>query len=352
MKKKITIIIVLLIILGIIIFSFNKNNSKNNNNSSNNTNYEKLLEFTNDYDVFVISSDQEYNENKEKISSLYLINRTTYDEQDFEKLVKENKKFLFLTLYVDSCSEQFELDYVKLEDKNLNVFLTNYNSCGVCAAEKLTYVYEIDVDGDIENIEVYLKNIVQDLNCDSNIAYKPIIYIYPEKEMDLSITLENKEVLTYTYPKYNNIWNIHVNLDGTIYDYETKRNYYALYWEGIDNTSIDTSTGFVVAGKDTVSFLEEKLAYLGLNEREINEFIIYWIDKLEGNNYNYIHFRTTDEMNEYMPIKFSTNPDTLIRVMMDYAPLKEKIEVKEQKLIEKTRSGFTVVEWGGEKINL
>ena len=35
---------------------------------------------------------------------------------------------------------------------------------------------------------------------------------------------------------------------------------------------------------------------------------------------------------------------------MDYKPLKEKINVKEQVLEKNTRSGFTVVEWGGRKI--
>ncbi len=35
------------------------------------------------------------------------------------------------------------------------------------------------------------------------------------------------------------------------------------------------SKGFVVKGKDTTKFLEEKLSYFGLNDKECNEFIIY-----------------------------------------------------------------------------
>ena len=34
--------------------------------------------------------------------------------------------------------------------------------------------------------------------------------------------------------------------------------------------------------------LEEKLAILGLTERESEEFIVYWLPKLEKNKYNYI----------------------------------------------------------------
>ena len=109
--------------------------------------------------------------------------------------------------------------------------------------------------------------------------------------------------------------------------------------------------GFVIEGKDTINFLEEKLKYLGLNDREINEFIIYWIDKLENNKYNYIRFRCTEEVNNYMPLEFSEKPDTLIRIIMDYKPLNEKINVKEQELESTIRNGFTVVEWGGRKLN-
>lgn len=49
--------------------------------------------------------------------------------------------------------------------------------------------------------------------------------------------------------------------------------------------------GFVIEGKDTVKFLEEKLDYRGLSEKVTNKFIIYWIDNLENDNYNFIGLR-------------------------------------------------------------
>ena len=181
-------------------------------------------------------------------------------------------------------------------------------------------------------------------------AWKPIMYIYPKKEIDLSIDFINAEKLMHTYPKYKGSWNIHVDTQGNIYDYETKRNYYALYWDEIDYSRENFDEGFVVEGKNISKFFEEKLEILGFNEREINEFIIYWMPKMEDNKYNLIKFRTTDEINENMPIEFSKNPDTLIRVIMDYKKLDEKIEIKEQKLEKVVRKGFTVVEWGGREL--
>ena len=182
-------------------------------------------------------------------------------------------------------------------------------------------------------------------------TYKPIIYIYPQREINLKIRLGNKKKLTHTYPKYNNEWNVKVSTDGNIYDYKTNRNYYALYWEGIDDSIIDESEGFLVQGSDTTNFLEEKLEYLGLNEREIEEFIIYWLPKLENNKYNYIRFRTTDEVNKYMPLYVNKEPDTLIRIIMDFKPLNNKIKIKEQKLVKQERKGFTIIEWGGRILN-
>ncbi|MBQ6476858.1 MAG: hypothetical protein IJI43_00230 [Bacilli bacterium] len=179
---------------------------------------------------------------------------------------------------------------------------------------------------------------------------KPIIYIYPTEKTKLKITLNNSNKITHSYPKYDNGWEIIVDKNSNIYDINTKRNYYALYWEGIDNTKINEKVGFVVAGKDTTKFLEEKLSYLGLNDKESNEFIVYWLPKLENNKYNYIRFRTKEEIETYNKINIDHKVDSLIQVYMDYKPLDKKINVKEQKLEKAKRQGFTIVEWGGRQI--
>ena len=184
-----------------------------------------------------------------------------------------------------------------------------------------------------------------------NYLKKPIIYIYPEEKMDLSIKLVNKDIITHSYPKYENQWNINIDTNGNIYDYKTKRKYYALYWEGKENDKVSFNEGFIVKGTNTVKFLEEKLAILGLNEREINEFIVYWVPLMENNKYNIIRFKTNDEINDYMPIEISKKPDTLIRVYMDFKASNKKVNIKEQKLEKKIRKGFTIVEWGGSEIN-
>lgn len=186
---------------------------------------------------------------------------------------------------------------------------------------------------------------------DATTDAKPIIYIYPEEEMEITVELGKPENLTTTYPKYEDSWTVIAKPDGTLVDPETGREYYSLYWEGITTSSgKNMNEGFVVEREEITSFLEEKLEILGLNEREAQEFIIYWLPQLEENDYVYIRFKTMEEIEEEMPLILSEEPDTLIRVMMEWQGLDEYKEVEEQQLEKVEREGFTIVEWGGTEI--
>ena len=182
---------------------------------------------------------------------------------------------------------------------------------------------------------------------------KPIIYLYPEKNTNITVQVGKPQNLTHTYPLYQKGWSVSASPGGDLTDPKTGRHYYALYWEGITGKKDVPQEGFVVAGRDTVSFLEEKLADLGLTEREADEFIIYWLPKLEKNAYNFIRFQTMEEQNKAMPLFITPEPETLIRVMMEYDDLEEPIHIQEQRLPPKPmRQGFTAVEWGGIKIEV
>ena len=101
------------------------------------------------------------------------------------------------------------------------------------------------------------------------------------------------------------------------------RSLYALYYEGkaFEAAFKVEDEGFVVKREDTTSFLEDKLARLGLNEHEAEEFIVYWLPKLNEHEYNYIRFADADEINRAMPLDINPQPDTVIRVMMTYKGL-------------------------------
>jgi hypothetical protein len=179
---------------------------------------------------------------------------------------------------------------------------------------------------------------------------KPVIYLYPEEETDVNVQLDFNGNLTCTYPQYpeNTGWNVTAMPDGTLYD-ENGLEYSYLYWEGISNVAYDMSEGFVVKGEDTAEFLREKLSYMGLTPREYNEFIVYWLPRMQNNEYNLISFQK-DVYTDNAVLNITPQPDSILRIFMTYKPLNEYIEIPQQELDTFERKGFTVVEWGGSEI--
>lgn len=184
-----------------------------------------------------------------------------------------------------------------------------------------------------------------------DVSKKPIIYLYPEEEQLVEVKLLKEQNITVSYPKYNNSWQVIAKPNGDLKDIKTNRNLYGLYYEAKNNESkISLEEGFCIKRENIVSFLEEKLSILGLNEREANEFIIYWLPRLEKNEYNYIRFASISEINKIMPLEVSPQPDTIIRVLMEFKGLNKEIKVKGQELSKVNRNGFVLVEWGGTEL--
>ena len=119
--------------------------------------------------------------------------------------------------------------------------------------------------------------------------------------------------------------------------------------EGENQAVYDFSQGFVVPGRETADFLRQALSQLGLTPREYNEFIVYWLPRMEGNPYNLISFQQ-EAYTDTARLEITPEPDSLLRVFMAYQPLDRPAEVEPQVLEPFVRQGFTVVEWGGCEI--
>ena len=174
---------------------------------------------------------------------------------------------------------------------------------------------------------------------------KPVIYLYPEQETTVSVSLDYAGTLTATYPAYEDGWTVTAEPDGTLYD-ENGDEYSYLLWEGENNTDYDFSKGFCVAGADTADFLRKKLAEIGLTPREYNEFIVYWLPKMQESPYNLIAFQT-DAYTQSARLTVTPEPDTMLRVFMAWKPLHRAQSIEPQTFTSFARDGFTVVEWGG-----
>lgn len=185
---------------------------------------------------------------------------------------------------------------------------------------------------------------------------KPVIYLYPTQEENVQVSLDTDDVsLTTIYPKFSNnqTWNILANPNGELLDTSNNKKYSYLYYEGKGDISYDLSKGFIVKGEESADFLEENLSIMGLNYKERNDFITYWLPKLEGNKYNLIHF-SENEYEKEVGLEVSPKEDKMIRIYMVFKGLDEPVEIKEQTLPQVNRENynnqFTVVEWGGSEL--
>ncbi len=217
----------------------------------------------------------------------------------------------------------------------------------VPTAEDMTY---LAVHKLYYTVDQYAEAKEYDIDCPA--PEKPIIYLYPERETDVTVTLGHPECITHSYPEYDGPWRVSAQPDGTLTELKTGRELYSLYYENVSPVPLQASgEGFVVRGEDTAAFLEETLAILGLSAREAEEFIVYWLPRLEGSAWNYIRFASPDEIDAEMPLGIEPQPDSVIRVLMLWQPLDVPIEVQPQALYTPPRMGFTAVEWGGAELH-
>ncbi|MFM7729346.1 MAG: hypothetical protein ACKO7B_21790, partial [Flavobacteriales bacterium] len=88
-----------------------------------------------------------------------------------------------------------------------------------------------------------------------------------------------------------------------------------------------------------------------MNRRDANEFILYWLPRMEDNTFNLIHFSSVG-YEKSARLTVTPEPETVIRIMMLTQPLSPSIDFPLQDLstLQKKRKGFTHVEWGGSVV--
>jgi hypothetical protein len=181
---------------------------------------------------------------------------------------------------------------------------------------------------------------------------KPVIYLYPEEKMDVNVYVNPNGGFTHTIPEYNTGWNVTAFPGGKIINKADNTVYPYLYWAGWSINAPSIEKGWVVEKEKIEPFLEEKLALLGLNKKEIADFNEYWVARLneDGAPYYKIMFLDQEEFNKLAPLRIESQklPDQVIRVVM-YAQPSRGNETLPRQILPKTptRDGFTVVEWGG-----
>lgn len=186
---------------------------------------------------------------------------------------------------------------------------------------------------------------------------KPAVYLYPKKEEVLNIKLILDGELTVSNPPYNpeTGWDVRATPDGFLTRSDLVRGptsmqtiYPYLYYEAnLSNIEIPKE-GFVVEKEKLRTFLITLLSKIGFNDREINDFLTYWLPRLSDKPYYFVTLLPESVINAKEALVFSVTPDAVIRARVVFEGLDLPIAVHPLKNTPRyTRSGFTVTDWGG-----
>lgn len=179
-------------------------------------------------------------------------------------------------------------------------------------------------------------------------VFKPVIYVYPEKEMAVNIKLNVNGNLGFTYPLYNEGWNFKAFPDGNIKMDGKEYNY--LFWESeMPKYALDRNdkTGFLVSSDTLLSFLENSLSQMGFNSKESADFITFWYPRMMVNEKNFVKFLFNESCDAYAELKITPQPENIFRIGMVWTEATTDFIPEKQIISSFDRNGFTVLEWGG-----
>ncbi len=227
-----------------------------------------------------------------------------------------------------------------------------------------TNFYEVYSDtinlkgGHVAKFDVLFEDATTEVICD-----KPVIYVYPDKTMNVAIRLNVQGTLGFTYPavttwfpynKGETGWNFTADPDGTIHMNDKEYDY--LFWDARIPFSAERpmeTTGFVVDRDSLTTFFEKNLTAMGLNAREQQDFITYWCPLMQKYEKSFVHFRFNEDYNSIATINITPKPDNLFRVFMTWEDGSQSkfAKIKPQVIPSVKREGFTVIEWGGSDVS-
>lgn len=175
-----------------------------------------------------------------------------------------------------------------------------------------------------------------------NTARKPALYLYPTTDSTINVNLDVNGYIYNDIPKYDDGWEVFVTKEGII---ESKYDY--LFYEvKLFKTDVPEEGWVVEYGRLEEWFLSN-LPKLGLNKKETEQFMDYWIQELPQANYYEVKLLDKTFLDKNITLNISPQPDTVIRLMFYFTPLEEAINISAPEIITPKREGFTAVEWGG-----
>jgi hypothetical protein len=287
------------------------------------------------------------------------------DSTQFDKSLKSNEStfsFKFYSLTETHVNPKTELlfsfngvnQHTKLDAQNhfdLNVKSGSYAFVFYYSSD----YYEIYTDSIVGKSQhkTYVSIFFQKAEEQMIMVDKPVIYLYPDIPTIVQVSVKPKGEFTFTYPTYENGWEVTASPNGELKIGDNSYNY--LFWESqqkLTFNDFEMTKGSIVSKDETISFLEKKLTEFGMNSKEQTDFITFWGPQLNKNSSNFMHFVMNEDANLFADLTISPKPKAIYRIYLVFCDSKRMSNhsITEQILPKMDRSGFVVLEWGGVEI--
>ncbi len=183
-------------------------------------------------------------------------------------------------------------------------------------------------------------------NCDSCVVVlKPNIYFFPQENINADVFLNFPQGgnIIYSIPEYLNGWSISIDTLGII-----DNSYEYLFYESKQPDIWQYEKGWVVKKDDLSYFFNENLLKYGFGDKEISDFIDYWIPRLDDYEYYEIYPQEKQKIGKVIELYISVAPDNILRLFYAIKGAKEYNSSIENPIIniDFKRDGFYITEWG------
>lgn len=183
-----------------------------------------------------------------------------------------------------------------------------------------------------------------------DVELKPMIYLYPDAEKQVEVGLDPSIPLRSVYPGlHDRKWRVEAKPDGTLRDATTGKRYYGLFWESEGWAVPASDSGVVVRGENFAETLDSLLERKGLDFREREEFVTFWISRMAGHPWVSIQFHDQAFAASH-PVQITPKPDIFLRVFAVFQGMDRPRSMKPPRIAPPDRHGFVAVEWGGKEL--
>jgi hypothetical protein len=181
---------------------------------------------------------------------------------------------------------------------------------------------------------------------------KPAVYLYPQTKQLINVQVFPKGELIHTDPPYQpgKGWTVNANPTGALFtmnDQPITNNY--LYYESklFDSEIQKPQKGWVIRPNELENLLNRILPQLGLNQKEQQDFMDYWLTKLPDSPYYFVGLIEKPQRDYLETLKVTPAPETSIRFSLFFEMLDSPKVVEEPTINTPERKGYTLVDWGG-----